>query len=320
MRRADQILVISSHNDAHIPLVQKHLRKPFVVIDSLDMLDEIELSFSLGDTAGHVRYAGQPLDNVRSVWYRKPTSLTPDHVPVPENLKSYSLCSLQRHFYMLSNSLRSALWVNDYAAMECADSKFPQLEMATELGMHVPQTLMTSDAEAAKAFIGTHKHCVVKAQSANSPSLDGLNMGFLTTRISRDSLPDLSNLHLAPAIFQEAIDPLFDVRVTVVGDQVFAAKISNKGIDKHSPILDWRIGHYRGKMRIEAFPDFPDTVARQCIDFIKLSGLLFGAIDMVMDKNGELWFLENNPNGQWGFVEICTKQPIGKALAMLLTD
>jgi hypothetical protein len=46
--------------------------------------------------------------------------------------------------------------------------------------------------------------------------------------------------------------------------------------------------------------------------------LEFGAIDLVLDKKGEIWFLENNANGQWAFVEEATGQPIGKAMADLL--
>jgi hypothetical protein len=38
----------------------------------------------------------------------------------------------------------------------------------------------------------------------------------------------------------------------------------------------------------------------------------------VLDKKGEIWFLEINPNGQWAFVEEVTGQPMGKALADLL--
>jgi len=49
-------------------------------------------------------------------------------------------------------------------------------------------------------------------------------------------------------------------------------------------------------------------------------GLTFSAIDFVVDSKGVYWFLENNPNGQWAFVEQETGQQMGKALAELLTS
>jgi glutathione synthase/RimK-type ligase-like ATP-grasp enzyme len=48
-------------------------------------------------------------------------------------------------------------------------------------------------------------------------------------------------------------------------------------------------------------------------------GLAFGAIDMIRDADDSYWFLENNPNGQWAYVEHATGQPIGHAIATMLS-
>lgn len=56
----------------------------------------------------------------------------------------------------------------------------------------------------------------------------------------------------------------------------------------------------------------------QCVALVKDLGLEFGAIDFILDKKGVYWFLEINPNGQWGFVEERTNQPIGAAIAARL--
>jgi hypothetical protein len=46
-------------------------------------------------------------------------------------------------------------------------------------------------------------------------------------------------------------------------------------------------------------------------------GLVFGALDFVVtDKADETHqFIEINPNGQWGWIENNTGQPISRALA-----
>lgn len=62
----------------------------------------------------------------------------------------------------------------------------------------------------------------------------------------------------------------------------------------------------------------PLDVAQQCVKLTKDLGLNFGAIDLVQAKDGSVWFLENNANGQWGFIELATKQPIGRAVADFL--
>ena len=48
---------------------------------------------------------------------------------------------------------------------------------------------------------------------------------------------------------------------------------------------------------------------------MKKLGLIYGAIDMRLNPEGEYVFLEVNPAGQWLFIEERTKQPITVALA-----
>ena len=47
-------------------------------------------------------------------------------------------------------------------------------------------------------------------------------------------------------------------------------------------------------------------------------GLVFGTIDLKVADNGELFFLEINPQGQFLYIEIRTGLPISKALADFL--
>lgn len=44
-------------------------------------------------------------------------------------------------------------------------------------------------------------------------------------------------------------------------------------------------------------------------------GLRFGALDFVVAPDGEWWFLECNPNGQWAWIEDETGMLISAALA-----
>ena len=100
---------------------------------------------------------------------------------------------------------------------------------------------------------------------------------------------------------------------------IIAAKIHNTALTVRSSIRDWRAGNFKKSTRIEALDDFPKELTQLCVAHVKALGLNFGALDFVVDKHGEFWFLENNPNGQWAFIEVATGQPIGKAIADLLT-
>jgi glutathione synthase/RimK-type ligase-like ATP-grasp enzyme len=309
-----QIAVITDRQDAHVPYVQRHLSQEMLILDPQALLEKKELSFSLEEHGMIPIYGDQRLDAVKSVWYRKPRDILPRHVPVPAEYRDYSSTALQMHAMQLLSAFKDALWISDYAAMRRASDKSWQLAAAKKLGFNTPATLMTSNADAARKFLSAQRSCVVKTYSSYSASIE---KSFFTTKIDPKSPPNLDHLHLAPAIFQQAVDVDFDVRVTVIGDKVFAAIIRHKA-DKGSSILDWRLGHFDGDLNIEAYTGFPSDIAKLCVQHVKALGLVFGAIDLVMDKKGRLWFLENNPGGQWGFVERHTSLPIGKALAELL--
>ena len=125
---------------------------------------------------------------------------------------------------------------------------------------------------------------------------------------------NLSGLPLAPAIFQEEVSNECDVRVTVIGEKIFACEIYRTGTLASE--IDWRKGQLTGNLIYKACePPFPEM----CVELVKRMGLKFGAIDLIRDHDGQYWFMEINPNGQWGFVEENTGLPLSKAMAELLT-
>jgi glutathione synthase/RimK-type ligase-like ATP-grasp enzyme len=277
------------------------------------------LSFGLCKTQFSIALAGEPLHTVRSVWYRKPQWVTANTLPVKDDVKPYALSALHSQAFALMNAFPDALWISDYYAMLCASDKPLQLRLAAQLGFLVPDTLVTSDQAAAKQFIAAHMSCIIKPLFSFRPAAEDPHTHFFTQYVSADNPPNLTNLHLFPVILQAAIEPVCDVRVTVVGDAVFPARIYTKGADNDPRLRDWRIANFEGKLHIEAYDHFPSNVAKRCVQLVKKLGLRYGAIDFVLDTQNRLWFLEINPNGQWAFIEVHASLPIGKAVATLLS-
>jgi glutathione synthase/RimK-type ligase-like ATP-grasp enzyme len=317
VKTSKQIVVISDDEDAHIPYVQKHLARPMHILDPQTLLEGTNLTFELHGKRTVPVYGGVTLNNVSGVWYRKPRCILGPQLPVAEAYRSYSLSALHEHTDLLLTTFEGARWLSPYYDILKAESKVLQGDIARKLGMRMPATLITSDAGAAKTFIRAQGQVIVKPLSNAIPRVGNQYQMFFASRVTKQKLPDLSNLHLAPAIFQQTIDPAYDVRVTVVGTQAFAAAIfTNDKLD--SPVRDWRARQYDESAQIEAYT-LPRSIADQCVSHVKALRLSFGALDFVADKQGKLWFLENNPNGQWAFVEKATGQPIGKAIADFLS-
>jgi hypothetical protein len=311
------VVAISYPDDAHLQFVEKHLPQPLILLDQTAVLDGRQLTLDLSSTGDlRVLMDREEIRNVCGVWFRRPKPFEPDQLPVEPELRSYSAAALREFGMLLKSLFPEANWVSDYYAIRRAEDKVLQLTLARKLGFNVPDTIVTSDEAAARHFIRSHQSVITKPIQINY--FDRRNGAYLFYTKKIDKTTDLTGLHLAPSIFQQAIDVSLDLRITVIGDQVFAASIQEGSIAGDSMVRDWRIAQLKESgTKIRAY-NLPPNLAKQCVKMVQDLGLKFGAIDMILDTAGKYWFLENNPNGQWAFVEEETGQPMGKALADLL--
>lgn len=107
-------------------------------------------------------------------------------------------------------------------------------------------------------------------------------------------------------ILQELIHKQLDIRVTVVGSSVFATEIHSQ--NEPESRFDWRAGTVAGQNH--APHELPESLRRKCIRLTHSLGLAYSAIDFVLDANGDYFFLEVNPNGEWAWNETRVGFPI----------
>ncbi len=302
-----------------MPFVTKHLKSDVVLIDTARTIEKCELSYSYDGKEMSIVYDGKPITGIRSVWYRRPYTPEREDLKVPAAYKDYAYSAVRKHIHDLYSMLQGTFWLTDYYTLVKAESKPRQIELAAHLGFTIPKTLSTNNASTAEAFLKDVGDAVVKSNASTLPVIDGKVQYFYTTRIKAGEKLDMKGLHLGPSIFQEAIDVDKGLRVTVVGNEVFAAAIKDPQYADQPGIVDWRRAYVDAdhETRFEAY-SLPADLEAKCIALTHALGLRFGAIDIMLDKKGEYWFLEINPNGQWAFIEEDTGQLIGKAIANLL--
>src|SRR6185312_12158775 len=107
-----------------------------------------------------------------------------------------------------------------------------------------------------------------------------------------------------------------ELRITVVGRQVFAAEIHSQ--HSNHTRHDWR--RYDRYATPYFRHELPGALQRRCIALVERMGLCYGAIDMVLTPDGRYVFLEINPNGQYLWIEQATGLPISDAICDLLTS
>ncbi len=308
------IFIISSPDDIHAKAVGRELQNlgaAFTVIDLSQFPQHGTLSIKGGRNGRchRIKFSSDDwldLNEVRSVWWRRPQpfNLHPQISQGQYHQFAYGEC--YEAWNGIWQSLREdTLWVNDLNRDEAAHRKVYQLRVAQDVGLTIPETLITNNVKDATEFISqfSQDQVIYKAFSATEQH-------WRETRLLReDALRQLENVRYAPVIFQEYIDAVYDIRLTVIGDDIFAAAIHSQDT---SYKIDFRMEMDRAKMEVV---DVPTAVQEQLLQLMRRLGLEYGAIDMRKTAEGQWVFLEINPAGQYLFIEHKTQQPISKALA-----
>lgn len=251
---------------------------------------------------------------VKSVWYRR--DVVPD---LPDDLDPGTRDFCEREVRAFLGGTLAALptqrWLSSPQAIWRAERKPYQLAVAAQLGFTLPCTMVTNEPAVVREF-AQERRLVAKAVSSSYIRSPGGNQAIFTNALTPADLEDLDGLALAPVIFQENVEKSSDIRVTVVGNEVFAAEILSQR--RESSKVDWRatddpdLEHKTHEL--------PSTLARRCLRLVSHLGLIFGAIDFALKPDGTYVFFEINPNGEWLWLEDQLGFPISDRIAAWLCE
>ncbi|MFD4261954.1 ATP-grasp ribosomal peptide maturase, partial [Streptomyces sp. NPDC058534] len=244
------------------------------------------------------------LSCVRSLYYRRPSGFAFPHLDQQD--ARFAVTQARYGLGGVLASLPGCLYVNHPHRVGDAEFKPSGLAAAAHAGFPLPPTAVTSDPDAARAFIEQHGRVIYKPLSAPLYRVDGVSCTVEVAAVTADEIDEAvsGTAHL----FQRQVDKTADVRVTVIGDQVFAVRID-------SDLLDWRTDY--GRLRYSVATPPPD-ITGALHAYLAHFGLVFGAFDFALDRQGQWWFLECNPSGQWYWLESETGLPMLAAMADLL--
>lgn len=196
-----------------------------------------------------------------------------------------------------------SFWVNPILAQSRAILKPVQLRAAQQAGFELPRTLCSNDPERIRAFIARCGGSVVFKQLA----LVGIwsdgerRYAPYTTTINENQLADDLRTAAAPAIFQEILPRAYELRLTAIGDHVFATRLDPP--ENPEAKVDWRLAVMRGETeRMRSVP-VPPRLEENVRQYLRLMGLVFGCFDIIVTPEDRHVFVECNESGQFLFVE-----------------
>lgn len=281
---------------------------------------------------------------VTSIWYRR----------FGDFLLNEGVSNYEEKFV---RSECSSLMQSAFGQMKCfavnprqneiqASLKMYQLQVAKEIGLSVPPTLVTNQPDEVRSFVANNlgptlfkpiagaairggppqlakeieeayagQFAFPPAQPIDEPGRG--NYAVFAKTLTPEYMEQLDRIAACPVAFQTYIEKHLELRITIVGEDIFAAEIYSQEYEDTK--IDWRYSAMRpGAMPTHKVHELPDEISSKLLSLMKYLGLVFGCIDMILTPDGEYVFLEVNPAGQWGWIEKLTGMPITDALTDML--
>jgi hypothetical protein len=209
-----------------------------------------------------------------------------------------------RHALALQDTLLSwaeltpALVLNRPNDMAVNGSKPYQASWIESLGFRIPDTLITTDPDAALEFWRQHDRVIYKSVSS---------VRSIVSRLTARHLQRFENIASCPTQFQQYV-PGMEYRVHVVGEEIFACTVVSEADDYR----------YSTELVDMQACELPGDVAARCRTVAASMNLLLAGLDLRRTPEGEWFCFEVNPSPAFTCFEQRTGQPIAEAVARLL--
>jgi glutathione synthase/RimK-type ligase-like ATP-grasp enzyme len=244
---------------------------------------------------------GHSVDPGDVVWIRRP-ELPESNPKVSEADKKFASLEYRSFYHSIAYILETLpVWcINRYSAARVMIQKAVQLRLARQCGLKTPATLMSNHPATVREFFAReNSRTICKGFTPHVWQKEGQKSVAITEtfELTRDQLPNDEVLTYAPAIYQERVPKDYDIRMVLMGNQIYSYALRNT-----KQALDWRQDAGLGHVTAELVPTPPD-VEKGVLEFARRSGLCFGSLDFGVDAQGQWWYLEINEQGQFLWID-----------------
>jgi glutathione synthase/RimK-type ligase-like ATP-grasp enzyme len=123
--------------------------------------------------------------------------------------------------------------------------------------------------------------------------------------VSEDKLEELDSLVYCPMQFQKKIEKKKELRVTIVGQDVYAFEIDSQ--QSEDAKVDWRkdgVNLLTKWVRTE----LPSDIEAKLLELLDVYNVDYGAIDIIVSPQDEYYFIEINAAGEFFWLDNLTEE------------
>ncbi|MFV8377088.1 grasp-with-spasm system ATP-grasp peptide maturase [Flavobacterium sp. LB1P62] len=296
----------------------KHYETPFIRVNDDELMQGITI-FSYSTNSTEDSYFEIPsqrvyLKDITVVWYRKFGFLTEYDLKLNEerDLLNFLYDEFKSIRELILNLLKDKKWLFDRSLKK---SKLEVLEIARKCGLEIPNTIITSEKKKLNLFLRENNNNIITKSIAEAMVvyLKKKSVALSTTKII--TVNGL-NKKFSPSLFQQYIEKEIELRIFYIMGKCYTMAIFSQSNPKTQ--LDFRAYDTEKPNRFIPY-ELPSALEKTIDIFMKTLKLNTGSIDMIKSsKNGNYYFLEVNPSGQFGMTAFPCNYPLHKIVAQNL--
>ncbi len=258
------------------------------------------------------------LDDISAIWYRRAYNIGKGlKEEIDSKFYGAAMGEIRNTLFGFFESV-DAYSLGKPSVYRRLDSKEEQLKVAQKIGLTIPDTCLTNNPEEARKFIVKNKNVVAKMQTGFAIYENGVENVVFTNVVHEDKLEELDSLLYCPMQFQRMIEKKRELRITIVGRDVYAFEIDSQ--QSEDAKIDWRKD---GIKLIDKWvrTELPADVEAKLLELLDVYHVDYGAIDMIVSPEDEYYFIEINAAGEFFWLDNLTDgNLISKSIAELLCD
>lgn len=186
-------------------------------------------------------------------------------------------------------------------------NKLRELDVAKEIGLNVPITKVCICKKDLLRLKSKYKNKEFVAKFFNVPDLIKYKKEIwrkpYTVKIDFEYLLKIDFDKITPLICQEYINKKFEIRTLYLRNKLYSMAIFSNKNEKTK--IDYRNYDFERPNRCVPYK-LPLKIERYLETYIEKFSLKMGSFDLIVEPNGKYYFLECNPNGQFGWLsEYC---------------
>jgi hypothetical protein len=311
------ILVVGIADETPVALVMEALEAIGANFRLFDQrrVSEADIALEIGDAGrdgsvdGRVTIAGEtiPLNEITGLYLRPmDDELLPGIAALPP--KSTARCHCRRFHELLLRyaDIMPGRVLNRPSDMASNQSKPFQAQGIRAAGFEIPETLITNDPSAARAFIE-----LAWAEGGDIIYKSASGVRSIVQKVDQNDLPRLDRIRWCPTQFQRLVAGT-DVRVHVIGLTVLATAIISDATDYRYAARQTGV-----EPKIECI-ELDAHLRARCVRLAQHFALPLSGIDLRRTPDGRYVCFEVNPSPAFSFYEQRAGVPVASSIARYL--